>query len=30
MLVLNNVGNKMVLRLAAVVKNNRPYEKTVA
>jgi hypothetical protein len=30
MLVLNNVRNKMVLRLAAVIKNNKPYQKIAA
>jgi hypothetical protein len=30
MLVLNNVRNKMVFRLAAVIKNNKPYQKTAA
>jgi transposase len=30
MLVLNNVRNKMVLRLAAVIKNDKPYQKIAA
>ena len=30
MLVLNNVKNKMVLRLAAVIKNDKPYQKIAA
>jgi len=30
MLVLNNVRNKMVLRLATVIKNNKPYQKIAA
>jgi hypothetical protein len=30
MLVLNNVRNKIILRLAAVIKNNKPYTKRVA
>lgn len=30
MLVLNNVRNKMVLRLAAVIKNNKSYHKIAA
>jgi transposase len=30
MLVLNNVRNKLVLRVAAVVKRQKPYQKTVA
>jgi len=30
MLVLNNVRNKMGLRLAAVIKNNKPYQKIAA
>ena len=28
--VSNNVRNKMVLRLAAVIKNNKPYQKIAA
>jgi hypothetical protein len=30
MLVLNNVRNKIVLRLVAVIKNNKPYQKIAA
>ena len=30
MLVLNNVRNKLVLRVCAVVKRQRPYQKNVA
>jgi transposase len=30
MLVLNNVRNKIALRLAAVIKNNKPYQKIAA
>jgi transposase len=30
MLVLNNVKNKMILRLAAVIKNDKPYQKMAA
>jgi hypothetical protein len=30
MLVLNNVRNKIILRLAAVIKNDKPYTKRVA
>jgi transposase len=30
MLVLNNVKNKMVLRLAAVIRNDKPYQKIAA
>jgi hypothetical protein len=30
MLVLNNVRNKIALRLAAVIKNNNPYQKIAA
>lgn len=26
MLILNNVRNKLIIRVAAVVKNNRPYK----
>ena len=30
MLLLKNIRNKMVLRLAAVIKNNKPYQKIAA
>ena len=30
MLVLNNVRNKIILRLAAVIKNDKPYMKRAA